>query len=547
MVTNVNLDFSAALSGTLLDKDGEGTGFTSVQANSIGNAYDLGRIDLNTSASSLTLTATQGSNASDNTLKNALEVSLDAATTPFTVSTRLQGPFTNLTAAPQQGGIFLGPNQDNYVKLVIINNSTNGVGLQFFGEQNGVSSSVGGGNGPQIIGLDAASINTLDLFLTGNPSTGAITAAYRINSDTATPTPLSQQFTPSSVATFFANAATARAGILAFTKDAVDTTVTFDNFSISSTYNSNPDFTAIDWTTVAPSPIARSEAASAVVDGKLYVFGGYIRSTVKPMLEPISRADVYDPVNNTWTQIKDLPKPLTHTGTAVDGRDIYLAGGYPGTPTGGQKFATKDVWKYNVDTNTWTSMAPLPQARGSGELALVGRELHFFGGVDSNRVDKGNHWVLPLDGGISWTPAAPLPNPRSHLGDAVVGNKIYAIGGQHNTDRDLVTQNSVHMWDPANPDTWTPVASLPDGRSHIGAATFVINNRIIVAGGEISHGKSVSNITAYNPLSNSWVELTPLPEPRHSGIAGSIGNQIFYTTGNANGFQSLTYKGVPVN
>lgn len=192
-------------------------------------------------------------------------------------------------------------------------------------------------------------------------------------------------------------------------------------------------------------------------------------------------------------------------------------------------------------------MAPLPQARGSGELAVVGRELHFFGGVDSNRVDKGNHWVLPLDGGIGWTPAAPLPNPRSHLGDAVVGNKIYAIGGQRDTDRDLVTQNSVHMWDPANPNNWTPVASLPDGRSHIGAATFVINNRIIVAGGEISHGKSVSKITAYNPLSNSWAELTPLPAPRHSGVAGNISNQIFYTTGNANGFQSLTYRGVPVN
>lgn len=146
--------------------------------------------------------------------------------------------------------------------------------------------------------------------------------------------------------------------------------VTFDSAS--------PSFKDINWSTVAPSPIARSEAAGVVVDGNLYVFGGYIKSTVKPFTRPIRRADVYNPANNTWNRITDLPNPLTHTGTAVDGRDIYLAGGYPGTSTGGQRFATRKVWKYNVDTNAWTAMPLLPEARGSGELALLGRELHFL-------------------------------------------------------------------------------------------------------------------------------------------------------------------------
>jgi len=57
MPTDLTLDFSSAISGTLLDKDAQGTGFTSVQPNTADNAYDLGRIDLNTSASSLVLTA----------------------------------------------------------------------------------------------------------------------------------------------------------------------------------------------------------------------------------------------------------------------------------------------------------------------------------------------------------------------------------------------------------------------------------------------------------------------------------------------------------
>ena len=233
MATNVNLDFSSAISGTVLDKDGQGTGFSSVQANTANNAYDLGRIDLNTSASSLVLTATQGSNASANTLKNGLQLPINS-TESFTASTRLKGPFTNLTTTAQQGGIFLGSSQDNYVKLVISNASsgTNGLGLQFFQEQNGVRSSVGGGSAQQVTGLNWASINTLDLFLTGNPAAGTIKAAYRVNSDTATPISLTQQFTPNPTTPFFANETTARAGILAFSLNAPDVPVTFDNFSI---------------------------------------------------------------------------------------------------------------------------------------------------------------------------------------------------------------------------------------------------------------------------------------------------------------------------
>lgn len=53
MPTDVTLDFSSAISTTLLDKDAQGTGFTSVQPNTADNAYDLGHVDLNTSASSL--------------------------------------------------------------------------------------------------------------------------------------------------------------------------------------------------------------------------------------------------------------------------------------------------------------------------------------------------------------------------------------------------------------------------------------------------------------------------------------------------------------
>ncbi len=94
----LNLDFASAIPDTLADKDGEGTGFTYVQPKGNGDQYDPSRINLDLTSGNLVLTATQGSNTSANTLKNALQVGIDATQT-FTVTTRLKNPSANLTTA----------------------------------------------------------------------------------------------------------------------------------------------------------------------------------------------------------------------------------------------------------------------------------------------------------------------------------------------------------------------------------------------------------------------------------------------------------------
>src|SRR5438045_3870332 len=71
-----NLDFSSDR-GELLDKDGQGTGFTRVQDNKLASEYQPALIDLDTAAGVLKLTTTgtsaAGSNTNaDNTLVNAL-------------------------------------------------------------------------------------------------------------------------------------------------------------------------------------------------------------------------------------------------------------------------------------------------------------------------------------------------------------------------------------------------------------------------------------------------------------------------------------------
>src|SRR5687768_1597185 len=222
-----------------------------------------------------------------------------------------------------------------------------------------------------------------------------------------------------------------------------------------------PDsFTKVTWSTRVPSPIGRAEALTATVGDRMYVFGGFSGS-----LGPVTRSDVYNPATNTWTRIKDLPQRTTHAGVAAVGRDIYIAGGYVGHAgqTGyGQTFGSRNVWRYNVDTNTYTAMPQFPVPRAGGGLVALNNELHYFGGDDINRRNTGTHYVLNLaNPSAGWRTSAALPLARSHMGYAAMGGKIYAIAGQTGNDAVLVTRSAVHLWDPAAPTVWTQVASLP--------------------------------------------------------------------------------------
>ncbi len=228
----LTLNFSSAIPGTVRDKDNEGTGFTSVQGNKNGTQNAPSLINLDPTTGNLVLTATQGTSAGNtNTLKNALQVGINATQT-FTAGTRLIGPLTNLTTASQQGGIFFGSNQDNNVKLVVAN-SGSGVGglkIQLYKEENGVTSS------PINVatGLNWADIRTLDLYLTGDPVTDTISAAYRINSnDGARVTQNSWKFKVNNPTRFFTNTSSARTGILASTGNAKNVPVTFSSFGIA--------------------------------------------------------------------------------------------------------------------------------------------------------------------------------------------------------------------------------------------------------------------------------------------------------------------------
>jgi hypothetical protein len=297
----------------------------------------------------------------------------------------------------------------------------------------------------------------------------------------------------------------------------------------------------VNWTEVAPLPVPRSEHMGAVVNGKLYVFGGYVDTTFKPT----RRTDVYDPATNTWARVADMPVGSTHAGTVVDGNSVYFAGGYPETATF-QTYATTAVWRYDTVADAFTSMPALPVGRGGGALALLGRELHYFGGSDAARADAADHWTLNLDDlPAGWVTKAPLPLARNHVGGVALGGKIYAVGGQQGQNDQSVFRDEMDVYDPAT-NAWSAAAPLPaPPRSHITNGTIIWNGQILTFGGERSGHNVITDISCYDPAQNLWGTPFNLPAGRLSGVADLLPDGRFIYCGGSSsaGLQSNVWIG----
>ena len=62
-----------------------------------------------------------------------------------------------------------------------------------------------------------------------------------------------------------------------------------------------------EWEKLPDMPVEKWEPGTVVLDDKLYLFGGYTESVTSSKL-----SYVFDPRDNSWTQIQDLPSAISH-------------------------------------------------------------------------------------------------------------------------------------------------------------------------------------------------------------------------------------------
>jgi N-acetylneuraminic acid mutarotase len=284
------------------------------------------------------------------------------------------------------------------------------------------------------------------------------------------------------------------------------------------------------WTAAAPAPLPLFEAEAASAGGSVYVFAGFDNQKI----QVTEQVESYDAASGAWrTLARHSPAPETHVGTATDGRVVYFAGGFRGNWVGQP---SSDLWEFDTSTMTWSRGPSLPAPRAAGGLVLLGRQLHFFGGLQADgRTDSADHWVLDLDHpDAGWVANAPLPDPRNHLGYAALDGKIYAIGGQHGLDEQNGQDAAVNVYDPAT-DRWSNAAPLPVRRSHLHNSTVVYGGKLLCVGGSDVGAIASDQVLQYDPAADRWRVVATLPAPRSAAVARVVGDQLIVTTGTPTG------------
>jgi len=299
------------------------------------------------------------------------------------------------------------------------------------------------------------------------------------------------------------------------------------------------------WEASTPFPMPMEEPVGAVVDGKLYVIQGLTEGGFQPM----GVVYVFDPATKAWSKKNPMPEPYVHHAmTAVVSGKIYVFGGFsrPGKDLAWQP--VDNAWEYTPDTNTWRSIAPLPSKRGAGAAVLVNGKIYVIGGAAVLRGQ--NDPAIRFDGkphdmcvgtneeydpvANTWRVRAEMPTARNHFLGAEVNGKIYAIGGRLGST--FITRSSntdiTEEYDVAQ-DVWTTRAQMPTARS--GVAGGVFKSRVYVAGGEFQNDKIMAAyraFEAYDPATNTWDQSLPrMRIPRHGFAGAVIGDQLHVVAG----------------
>jgi N-acetylneuraminic acid mutarotase len=307
------------------------------------------------------------------------------------------------------------------------------------------------------------------------------------------------------------------------------------------------------WQMAKPLPQPLGEIVGAVVGKKWYVMGGYDGLNVQPQ----GVVTEYDAAADTWSLKKGMLIPAHHAAAVeLDGK-IYVFGGFVGRPGTRGWGPIANALVYDPAADSWKEIAPMPTPRGSAMAVTVGGKIFVIGGAHANI--PGKPLTEPLWVGVpqivtgtveeydpvanTWRTRAPMPTGRNHFFAAAVDGKIYAMYGRLGTS--FVTSSDVtdivEEYDPKT-DIWRYMGRSPTKRGDVAGA--VHNGQVYVTGGEYEEPRGKVTFwafEAYDPKANAWAVLPHVQIARHGFVAGFIGND-FHVAGGS--FQSDGMPGI---
>jgi hypothetical protein len=270
------------------------------------------------------------------------------------------------------------------------------------------------------------------------------------------------------------------------------------------------------WTFKTPMPTGRGFTSGTVIDGKIYMIGGF------PSHYSVTAAnEMYDPATDQWTVMEPMPQGrCAHASCTLNGK-MYVFGGLSPDPYG---YAKNNVYEYDPQTNSWIQKADMPYTNAFPGIAVLNDTIYLIGGTT-------NFYLPPISTVMAydpitetWTEKAPLSSPRAFMSACVLDDKIYIFGG---ADENLLSKayKYVEVYDPET-NTWTAKTDMPTSRFVPG--TCLMDGKVYVVGGVTDGLVTLTTNEMYDPATDTWtIGKSPMLVKRHTFFFGSVGDKIY--------------------
>jgi uncharacterized repeat protein (TIGR03803 family) len=260
------------------------------------------------------------------------------------------------------------------------------------------------------------------------------------------------------------------------------------------------------WGKGTPMPVAAVAACSAVVNGQIYVVGGYNSSAQ-------TAVQIYNSTTHKWTTGTALATGLSNQACAVVNGLVYEFGG---TNNVGAS-QTNAVLVYNPATKIWSSKSAMPTARQDIVAVVANNLVYVIGGYNGNRLGTLEAYNPATD---SWSTEDSLLTAESGAaGGVVAGNIVISGGAGQSTDTGDTESYSV------SGNAWTSLKVDATVRNN--GCGGVVGAALYVAGGANRSGNSFTVNESFTPSKNAWTTLAPLPQATADPASAVSGGQLF--------------------
>ena len=172
---------------------------------------------------------------------------------------------------------------------------------------------------------------------------------------------------------------------------------------------------AVSFTTVNPFPTKSSGVA--LWNGLIYVFGGSYLNAAGAILYS-NNLYSFNPVSNVWTKLSNMPGEGRETKGEIINGQLYVIGGYNGA-------LSDTIYKYDINSDTWSTAAIMPDNISAHATTTYGSKIYIVGDyknlmhmacydISTNTYSnlKKRHMI-----------------GRRHAGAHIINGKLYIMGG----------------------------------------------------------------------------------------------------------------------